>query len=900
MSNKKFNLREKLMSFSTNNEDEVTRDFYPPVIAEIKAENELAVSLAPPKFNKEKFENLILNEEVKEVVEAPTAVIDDSEKNEKGIIERSLLETNGQILDLKKSRKRELDTLVSSRVDIGDLTNKNKELASNLLLEKEKNKEVSSKLNGIKADITKISSEIEKQKNDKIKLEIEYTSVLSEVERMSKSRDDLEQTLRGISEDSSKTVQLLANSHQRRNELKTLMNANRELIEDFKKKIIVNKETINSIRDDIDFKNKQISDQSCEAELLGEEVSFLVKKKENLTQEKSKLEIELSNEEVLYKDIESKAEQIKNKIGEIEVESNRISSKRKNLSTQFHELSSKFNTLEKLKEDLEEEINTKNDIISNLDSQIHMFQEKCTHLETKNVNLKQTATSREREVEKLQKVFEIKKSKISRVESSNYELERRNEVLTGEIEELSVQKVALERRLGSLDYDLKKYESEFNIFTTQLSDLKSENKDIDQRIIVSAQRRDETLEKNTSLKVQMHKDQVSIEQKQDDLSKIETDYLRQSNSLSILKERREALQKSVSSIDNALAEKTYELKQVISSKRTVSSEVFTLNERERELKLKTALRTKNLEEAKAEKMQLLTKKLNLEEKVNNSTIELSELDSKVFSEKEIVKNISEEYIRTQDHIDELRGYTNALEEDLVALRDKKSQLEVSTNDLYIKKRSIESDSLNIDRRKSEVQSDLIRNTEQHNLLEKEYTILDSKFRSANKAVNDLEGQRSTLREQIATRQTLIQKKKMELHKLERAEKDICNEIEQFSSTFKNSNNELITTTMDVKSIKEEIKRKQAELQDAKGSYTKLTGTSRGLKEDHDQQMLMIKELSATKNKYLSLIEELSVKNSQKFASINENNSIIETMKEEVENLKENVHILKNYRKKKVA
>lgn len=900
MSNKKFNLKEKLqdMAFKNNGHDDISREMFPPIIGEDT--QEYSVVKVPPKFNKEKFENLKFTEKQVKQVSYVEAQREKLELNDQGIIKRTIAESNSEVINLKKVRKTELEAFLDSKKSMNDLECKSSEVKSTLDFEKNKNHDVRLKLSNVKSEINDLSASVEKCKRESINIGIENDSISNEIDRMTKTRDQLDETLVEISKSAAEVSALLSSAHRDKNDLINLMSANKELIEDFKKKIILNKENISSIKSDIEFKNKQIIDQSSENQLLKEEIDSLCTSRDNCSRELSSLELESESEVKKLDELKDKSFNLRENISLLEKNISSLSEKKKKITASFHEYESLCISLEESKTDLQTELDSKNEIISNYDSKITYLQQKSNQLTSKNSTLKETTVNRKREVEKLQKIFEVRKTKIQRVENVNYELDRDIELLNAELEEIKVHNSALDRRLSSLNFDTKNYQLDVSNSRVKLEDLKNENSNLERLIISSNEQRDMSVEKISGLRIEIHRNSSEIEQRNDELLKAESDYLRQASSLSGLKSKRDESSTRLSEIENSLSTKTYEIKTLLVEKRENSLRISDLNEEVILLKNKMTLKSSMLKELKNKKINLLDEKLAVEEFVNRATSEVTSLDSDLYSEKEIVLNIERELREVNERIEDMTGFKTSLIDDLNSLKQKREDIIIETDKLVASMRQLDSEALSIERNKSELDSDILRLSEKSTLLEREFTISDAKTKSNRKVVSDLAIQKNKFIEQISVRTSLIEKKRDEFKRLSSEEQELNHEVDRLSRGFKSSNSRIITSTMDVKNLREQIKRKKLGLDSVKKKYGVLSRNSKELTEDFSQQMTMIKELNETKNKYMGLIEELSVKNSNKFSSINENNKIIENLKDEVENLKENVHLLKNYRKKKAA
>ncbi|OUR99879.1 hypothetical protein A9Q84_02290 [Halobacteriovorax marinus] len=903
---KKFKLQDALKSFSSDSlSEEIDREIYPPIIKEVIEENKKSLIEAPPRFNKEKFENYFFNESENEDTEnAPKSFLEKefeiNNTSESNVLKRNINDKSGQIKSLKSVRKTELENYLENTKSLTDLEHKKVEVEELLDYEKTKNKSIRSKLIKVKADISTFSVNIEKVKSTIINQRVETEAIQSELLRLENSKNELEEKISVFTLENGKLSEQVSLSHRDKNDILIVIQANQDIITDYKKQIVINKENITSIRNEIDYKNKQISSQTEEVGFAKDELANIKKLENNIKQDLIKSELELERENNKFSKISENIQNIKIDISNLESQSVSISDKRRVLTAEFNEYESLYSELIETKKSIENELQVKNEIITKYDSQISQMETKNEKLLKENTGKKELNISRSNEVDKLQKIFKMRTGKIQRLENDNFEYEKMNGVLLSDLEEHKIQNTVLERRLSGLSYDYKCLDNELSLNKQDLEESRVQNEKLDYDISKVSSSRDQIVDNISNIKSQLHKSSMNLEEKSYNLSRVEKDSEKQVSSFTSLKIKRDEVQDQLAFLTNDLSAKNCELKQLIGDRRHVQSQIKDLTLSEIRKNVSATKKNEALSLLKTEKIRLLDSKLSLEEKVNLLTSDISEVDGHIYAENEIVQRTVIEQKEIEERIVELEGYQVELNDNFISLKNKKKELSSLCEKSYIDKRRLESSILRVDRDKSEVENELLSIQEDYGHIDKEYINVKNKYHNKMSVVQELKSQKGKLKDQLTTRKTIIDKKKTELDSISVEEKQITLELTSLNETFSNANSLMISSTMGVKHSRQELKRKRDELELAKAKYISLTSNSKDLQEDHGQQMILIKELDQTKNRYLTLIEELSIKNTNKKAKILEGNQFIETLQKEVETLKENVHLLNNYRKKKAA
>lgn len=897
----------------TNLQNDPKRFIYPPKIEETNEKTNFKFEydgnkdsdtpkVTPPSFDKNKFENIFLGKEesIGEPISKAPVEIEKEEAGVFNVVKRDIVEKSDKIHSLKTIRKTELESYLDNSNSLEQLENKKDEIEEVLKYENSKNKNIRNKLIHVKEDINSYSVNIEQIQSKLINKRMENDSITGELERLEKTKADLETTIAELVSENGALSDQVAMNHRDKNDVLVVIRANEDIIADYKKQTVVNKENINSIRSDIDFKNKQINAQVQEIEFAKDELASLKKLEASINEDliKSQLELETENKEFL--NISEDIQNLKLEISNIETQSVAVSDKRKVLATEFHKSESKYSDLIETKKAIEAELESKREIISKYDSQISQLQIKNDQLFLDNTNILKVNNTRKQEVSKLQKIFEIRTNKIQRLESEIFEYEKKNGVLLSDLEEHKIQNTVLERRLNSLKYDYKSFENEVKINSTELENSLSQNQKIESEIETTSNSRDHIVEKISTIKKQIHKANIKLEENNYELSRLDKDSQKQSSSYSALKVKRDDLQETLDKVKNELASKNFELKQLIGDRRHIQAQIGDLLSTEANASKMYKEKSDILSKIKSEKIHLLDEKLALEEKVNLLTFDVCELDGHLSTEAEIVEQVKFEKEGIEEKINDLGKRQSELSSAISNFKNKKIELSSACEKSYIEKSKIESNILRIDREKTQIENELISVQEDFGHIDHQYQNVQKELQTKSAVVEELKEQKLKIQDQLETRKTIIEKKKKEISVLNREERTISNELQGLKDSFGGANNQMISSTMGVKHSREEVKRKREELKVAKEKYLSLTSSSKGLQEDHGQQMLLIKELDQTKSRYLSLIEELSIKNTNIKTKLNEGNQFIETLQKEVETLKENVHLLSNYRKKKAA
>ncbi|PIK16176.1 hypothetical protein [Halobacteriovorax sp. JY17] len=898
MTKKKFNLHEKLKSVTKGKKEnsflEQTWSVYPPIIEETKIFNfdysiDQVDVVTPPIFDKEKFQTKSINE-VEEKVSPPV----DSLKHCNIEAEESA------IITLKKSRKKELDKLNDARRDAITLDSVQETITKKLEFEKEKNVNFRNSLSEMKGKVSDLSKNLDALKSEKMSFEIENSSLEQELLRLEERKTEIENAISELGKENGQLAEKLSNYHRDKNEVENIFKANFDLIKDYKKQIIVNKESINSLLSDIEFKNKEVDQKNESIEVLKDDLEESRTLEANIQSELDEVVIELKKSEKELTKLRDKKKNLKQEIADIEATSKELGNKKASLFKEYNEEESRYFSLTEDLKSLKMDVDSKREVVESHESKIFQIQKSLNELENQKSELEGNLIKRKQDIDKYSKIFKIKSAKLNQLESDNFSLKGEAESLLSSIEESKIQRDSLERKLNQLRIENDKSEGAIALYKKELDSITSENKLYDENISESIAIRELNLEKVSKLRKECEKISKTIDIKQIHLGNIQSNANRQILQVSSLKIKRDKKSETLQSLSNQFNEAKYKIKQSLLVKKSLTNEIQNLNESYSFTNSRYKHHQNLLAELKTQKMKKIDEKISLEHRVNSLITSLQESESELYTEKSIMSSIQGELDEVIKRSSELKVGVDSCQDKISKIRARKNEISEVSNKAFLNKQVMENELLEFERIKGALESELIREQEVYSDLNTKFLNIEAKHRRLESTISEYQDQKSRLVGQIETRAQLISKKEEESIHLSKELQRLDLELDSFKSEFKRSNTNLITSNLNVTTMRDSIRLKKDELQAVKLKYSSLSNNTKDLNVDKEQQLVLIDELERTKSRYIQLIEDMMSKKSKDEVKLSEGNQYIEKLKSDIDALKDNVYVLEKYSKKKAS
>ena len=896
MTKKKFSLHEKLKTMTKGTSEssfaDQTWSIYPPIIeASDKFDFNYDISeeeVLPPTFNKEKFES-----KANQSIELhPLPSINNEEKSSS--VEKT------EITALKKVRKKDLDDLSISKKDIKNLSNIKQEIEKKLVFETEKNSKFRESLSEAKDQVRELSKNLDSLKRDQSNLEIENSSVQNELERIEANRLETEVLITKLGKENGALSERLAGYHRDKNEVENVYQANLELIKNYKKQIIINKESISSLLSDIDFKNKEIDQKNESIEVLKSDIEENRELETKITADLDQSIIEFKRAEKELSQLKEKKNLLLQEISEVEASSRDYGNKKAALFSQLKSDEATFFTLMEDLKSLKGDVESKKSIVSSHESKIFQIQKSISEYENQKIELEDSLIKRKQEIHKFTSVYAAKANRLEQLESENFNLKREAESLLSTIEEGKIQKSTLERKLNQLKVENGKSTSLITLFTKELSSISTENNAYEDNIRIAVELRESNLVKMSNLRKEVDRLTKGVEVKQVQLGNLQTNTKRQSEQVSNLKIKRDERSEKLQDFTNKFNEEKFKIKESLKDKKVLVKDIIDLNESINIASDKLTVYQNLLVDCKTKKLNKYDEKISLEQKVNLLTTNVQEAESELYTEKSILSSIQGELDEVLKRNVDLKVKLNSQEQAISKLRRKKNEISDISAKAFVDKQSLENEILELERVKGTLESELMRDQEVYSDLNSKFISIESRHNRLKDAVSEASEERAKLVGQIETRTQLISKKEEESLMLSKELQRLELEVDSYKSEFNRSNTNLINTNLNVSSMREGIRAKKEELREVKLKYASLSNNTNDLNIDKEQQLVLIDELEKTKTRYVNLIEDMVSKKAQEESKIAEGNQYIERLKADVDSLKENVYILENHTKKKKA
>ena len=896
MTKKKFSLHEKLKTMTKGTSEssfaDQTWSIYPPIIeASDKFDFNYDISeeeVLPPTFNKEKFES-----KANQSIELhPLPSINNEEKSSS--VEKT------EITALKKVRKKDLDDLSISKKDIKNLSNIKQEIEKKLVFETEKNSKFRESLSEAKDQVRELSKNLDSLKRDQSNLEIENSSVQNELERIEANRLETEVLITKLGKENGALSERLAGYHRDKNEVENVYQANLELIKNYKKQIIINKESISSLLSDIDFKNKEIDQKNESIEVLKSDIEENRELETKITADLDQSIIEFKRAEKELSQLKEKKNLLLQEISEVEASSRDYGNKKAALFSQLKSDEATFFTLMEDLKSLKGDVESKKSIVSSHESKIFQIQKSISEYENQKIELEDSLIKRKQEIHKFTSVYAAKANRLEQLESENFNLKREAESLLSTIEEGKIQKSTLERKLNQLKVENGKSTSLITLFTKELSSISTENNAYEDNIRIAVELRESNLVKMSNLRKEVDRLTKGVEVKQVQLGNLQTNTKRQSEQVSNLKIKRDERSEKLQDFTNKFNEEKFKIKESLKDKKVLVKDIIDLNESINIASDKLTVYQNLLVDCKTKKLNKYDEKISLEQKVNLLTTNVQEAESELYTEKSILSSIQGELDEVLKRNVDLKVKLNSQEQAISKLRRKKNEISDISAKAFVDKQSLENEILELERVKGTLESELMRDQEVYSDLNSKFISIESRHNRLKDAVSEASEERAKLVGQIETRTQLISKKEEESLMLSKELQRLELEVDSYKSEFNRSNTNLINTNLNVSSMREGIRAKKEELREVKLKYASLSNNTNDLNIDKEQQLVLIDELEKTKTRYVNLIEDMVSKKAQEESKIAEGNQYIERLKADVDSLKENVYILENHTKKKAA